>query len=102
MTVDQISENVLEGVRQAMEHIPGKWGNIQSLHVRPCRDGLSLPIYNTLQSWDGADGEKSVPVTDEGSSNAAQGSSNEEPCKRTVKSSTLRKDLKSVAKRLKK
>mmetsp|Transcript_11006 Transcript_11006/g.36284 ORF Transcript_11006/g.36284 Transcript_11006/m.36284 type:complete len:89 (+) Transcript_11006:401-667(+) len=41
------AENVLAAVDAVAALLPGKWGNVQALHLR-CPNSVALPIYNSL------------------------------------------------------
>ncbi|KAJ3688134.1 hypothetical protein LUZ61_017298 [Rhynchospora tenuis] len=47
MEVDQIVDNVVAAVDEAVEKIPKKWGNVRSLHLKAV-DSVALPIYQTV------------------------------------------------------
>ncbi len=48
MGADRITANIMVGVRSAVNHIPGKWKNIQAIHLHSSTAGVSLPIYQSL------------------------------------------------------
>jgi Ribosomal protein L1p/L10e family len=43
----EVAENVLETLKQAVEHVPKKWKNVQALYLKSA-DSVSLPLYQTL------------------------------------------------------
>ena len=43
----QLVANIVAGVEQVVERIPGKWANIQSLQLRTT-NSVALPFYNAL------------------------------------------------------
>lgn len=46
-SAQEIVANIVAGVEQMVEHIPGKWGNVQSLMLRTT-NSVALPFYNAL------------------------------------------------------
>ncbi len=49
MGADRITSNIMAGVPSAVNHIPGKWKNIQAIHLHSSTTGVSLPIYQSLR-----------------------------------------------------
>jgi ribosomal protein L1 len=47
MTVDEVVENIMAGVKAVVEHIPKKMKGIQAIHIKT-EDSIALPIYNSL------------------------------------------------------
>lgn len=45
--LEQIVDNVMTALDGAMEHVPRKWANIRSLHIKSV-DSLALPIYQAV------------------------------------------------------
>lgn len=54
----QIEENLISAVENAVEHIPKKWANIQSIHIKSSTS-ISLPIFNSIASLSDEVEEKS-------------------------------------------
>jgi len=46
-TVDQVVANVMSAIAAAVERIPRKWKNIQSVYLRT-QDSPALPVFNSL------------------------------------------------------
>jgi ribosome biogenesis protein UTP30 len=42
-----LAENVMETIRGVVSKIPGKWTNIQSIHIKTS-NSTALPVYNAL------------------------------------------------------
>ncbi|KAJ3677001.1 hypothetical protein LUZ60_002725 [Juncus effusus] len=47
MKVDEIVDNVMRVIDEAVEIVPKKWGNVRSLHLKAV-ESLALPIYQAL------------------------------------------------------
>jgi ribosome biogenesis protein UTP30 len=47
MSSQENSENVLEAIQAIAEKVPGKWNNIQAVHLKT-NNSTSLPIYQVL------------------------------------------------------
>eukprot|EP01084_Bolivina_argentea_P135487 238729_1 len=48
MGADRITANIMVGVHNAVNHIPGKWKNVQAIHLHSSTSGVSLPIYQSF------------------------------------------------------
>eukprot|EP00743_Colponemidia_sp_Colp-15_P003912 GILK01004221.1.p1 GENE.GILK01004221.1~~GILK01004221.1.p1 ORF type:complete len:264 (+),score=40.48 GILK01004221.1:50-793(+) len=57
---EEILANTLQAIDSAVDKIPRKWKNIQSIHIKTS-DSIALPIYNAL----GGDGTVIRPVASE-------------------------------------
>ncbi|CAM9495077.1 unnamed protein product, partial [Discosporangium mesarthrocarpum] len=51
MTEDQVVENIVAGVAAAVRHVPKKWMNIKSIHIKSS-NSVALPIYSSLEELD--------------------------------------------------
>lgn len=49
MPMDSIVENLTVGIQNAVQRLPRKWKNVQSLHIKT-HDSIALPVYNSLPS----------------------------------------------------
>ncbi|KAG0455298.1 hypothetical protein HPP92_024590 [Vanilla planifolia] len=47
MDREQILENVMAAIEGAVEHVPKKWANVRSFHIR-ASNSVALPIYQAL------------------------------------------------------
>ncbi|CAK4616560.1 hypothetical protein LEN26_010335 [Aphanomyces euteiches] len=47
MDIEKIIENIIEGTKNIVEHVPKKWKNIKSINIKTS-DSVALPIYNSL------------------------------------------------------
>jgi len=47
MTAKDITDNVMAVLRQAMQHIPKKWANVQAVYLKTS-ESVSLPVYQVL------------------------------------------------------
>ncbi|KAG9406048.1 Ribosomal L1 domain-containing protein 1 [Aphanomyces cochlioides] len=47
MDNEKIIENIIEGTKNIVEHVPKKWKNIKSINIKTS-DSVALPIYNSL------------------------------------------------------
>ncbi|EHA8592132.1 putative ribosomal L1 domain-containing protein 1-like [Cocos nucifera] len=47
MACDQIVDNVMAAIEGTMAHVPKKWANVRSVHVKAV-NSVSLPIYQAL------------------------------------------------------
>ncbi|KAF0695558.1 Aste57867_13598 [Aphanomyces stellatus] len=47
MTNDEIVENIVQGTKNILAHVPKKWKNIKSINIKTS-DSVALPIYNAL------------------------------------------------------
>ena len=47
MSPDQIVDNVMAAIEGAMAHVPKKWANVRSIHVKAV-NSVALPIYQAL------------------------------------------------------
>lgn len=42
-----VVENIMQGIEKIVQHIPHKWNNIQSVHIKTA-DSIALPVFNSL------------------------------------------------------
>ncbi|XP_072981513.1 uncharacterized protein [Typha angustifolia] len=47
MEIDQIVDNFMAVVEEAVARVPKKWGNVRSLHIK-AMDSVALPIYQAV------------------------------------------------------
>lgn len=64
----QIVDNVIKGMEQIVGHVPGKWKNIQSVHIKTA-DSTALPVFNSLP-FGGNDSVQSAEPAHETTENA--------------------------------
>ncbi|KAH6588503.1 hypothetical protein BASA61_005899 [Batrachochytrium salamandrivorans] len=56
LTAEQNVENIMAATKGAVEKLPGKWGNIQSVHIKTATS-VALPVYNALHTCPADDGD---------------------------------------------
>ncbi|CAM9503454.1 unnamed protein product [Chrysoparadoxa australica] len=95
MSVDEIVSNLEASVPAAVDKIPGKWSNVQIIHLK-VRDSPGLPIYaSVVEAGKGGAADANSGV------NAAGEDIEDDGKKCKVKSKKLREQLNGVAKQLK-
>ncbi|KAH6576020.1 hypothetical protein BSLG_004546 [Batrachochytrium salamandrivorans] len=61
LTAEQNVENIMAATKGAVEKLPGKWGNIQSVHIKTATS-VALPVYNALHTCPADDGDDESDV----------------------------------------
>ncbi|KAJ3303778.1 hypothetical protein HDV03_003555 [Kappamyces sp. JEL0829] len=47
MAIDDLHENLVQCIRGVVNKVPGKWSNIQSIHIKSSKS-TALPVFNAL------------------------------------------------------